>query len=373
MLDHPSYLTPSEVLTKILKNEIEMILHQEEYTQEPIFPKVTKQLACCMVVGLQGAGKTTTLAKIAHRMFSTLTHKPVLTSFDFSRFAAQEQLSKLASKIPAPFFPTDPELSLKQNAENALAFAKDEKATLLLVDTPGTSQIQDKAMDLINTLGNILRPTETLLVLDSMTGQDSIKIGTEFHNKISLTGVILSKSDGDTRGGAALSIRYVTKLPVKYMGNGEKPEDLQIFHFKRVVSQILKQGDLETLKETLGSQMNKSKAPVSDKIDMNTIKDQLEQINSMGGMQKLLKLMPEHAIDKTKIPNENLLTQSKSAIDSMTPKERANPKIINGSRKRRIAAGSGTSIAQINKLLKQYKQMKIISKRSSKTGQNPIR
>ena len=363
-------LSPTQQVIKIVHEEMIKILGSHEsklrYANEP--PSVF------LVVGLQGSGKTTTSGKLA-RWLSRNGHRPLLVSVDVYRPAAREQLRVIARDIDQPIYEGAPEET--QPLELATGAKRESVQTgrdVLLVDTAGRLHIDDDLMVELQQLKELLIPVEILFVADAMTGQDAVKSADEFHKRLGITGVILTKMDGDARGGAALSIRNVTGQPLKFVGVGEKFDALEPFHPDRAANRILGMGDVLSLIEKATEQIDQKKAVemqrklIENDFTLEDFRDQLRQVRKLGPLGSLLDMMPKVGMLKglkdVKV-DEKEIDHVVAIIDSMTPKERANHMIINGSRRRRIAKGSGTSVQEVNQLLKQYaearKMMKSIS------------
>jgi signal recognition particle subunit SRP54 len=363
-------LSPTQQVIKIVHEEMIKILGSHEsklrYANEP--PSVF------LVVGLQGSGKTTTTGKMA-RWLSKNGHRPLMVSVDVYRPAAREQLRVIARDINQPIYEGAPEE--KQPLELATGARRESVQTgrdVLLVDTAGRLHIDDQLMVELQQLKELLNPVEILFVADAMTGQDAVKSADEFHKRLGITGVILTKMDGDARGGAALSIRNVTGQPLKFVGVGEKFDALEPFHPDRAANRILGMGDVLSLIEKATEQIDQKKAVemqrklIENDFTLEDFRDQLRQVRKLGPLGSLLDMMPKVGMLKglkdVKV-DEKEIDHVVAIIDSMTPKERANHMIINGSRRRRIAKGSGTSVQEVNQLLKQYaearKMMKSIS------------
>jgi len=363
-------LSPTQQVIKIVHEEMIKILGSHEsklrYANEP--PSVF------LVVGLQGSGKTTTTGKMA-RWLSKNGHRPLMVSVDVYRPAAREQLRVIARDINQPIYEGAPEE--KQPLELATGARRESVQTgrdVLLVDTAGRLHIDDQLMVELQQLKELLNPVEILFVADAMTGQDAVKSADEFHKRLGITGVILTKMDGDARGGAALSIRNVTGQPLKFVGVGEKSDALEPFHPDRAANRILGMGDVLSLIEKATEQIDQKKAVemqrklIENDFTLEDFRDQLRQVRKLGPLGSLLDMMPKVGMLKglkdVKV-DEKEIDHVVAIIDSMTPKERSNHMIINGSRRRRIAKGSGTSVQEVNQLLKQYaearKMMKSIS------------
>ncbi len=369
-----SQLNPDQAFIKIVNDELIHIMGDE---RAPLDFK-TQPPAIFLMAGLQGSGKTTSAAKLARYLKETENKKVMLASVDVYRPAAIQQLQVLAEQVGAEFFPSESNEKPLAIAQKAIDSAKKHYMDVLIIDTAGRLHIDSDMMDEIKALHHAIKPIETLFVVDSMTGQDAANTAKAFNDALPLTGVILTKTDGDARGGAALSVRQITGKPIKFIGSGEKIEALEPFHPERVASRILGMGDLLTLIEEVERKADKQ---ASDKLakklkkgksfDLEDFKQQLIQMNSMGGltgmMTKLpgMSQIPQNALNQT---NDKTLGQTIAIINSMTPKERRVPKIIVGSRKKRIAVGSGTQIQDVNRLLKQFEQMQKMMKKFTKPG-----
>ncbi len=368
-------LSPGQTLIKIIHDELIVVMGEKNESlnlaaQAPIV---------ILMAGLQGSGKTTTAAKLALYLKETHKKSVLLTSTDVYRPAAILQLETLANQIEVSFHPSSSKDSPIQIAKSALAAAKQKSVDILIVDTAGRLHIDADMMDEIKSLHKVLSPTETLFVVDSMTGQDAAKTAQAFNEALPLTGVILTKTDGDARGGAALSVRFLTGKPIKFMGVGEKIEALSPFYPERIVSRILGRGDIVSLVESVQNTVDQEKAAkIAKKIqkgrgfDLEDFKSQLQEMKKMGGLATLMDKLPgvggaPQAL-KDKMIGDKSLKRFEAIIDSMTLRERHFPDLINGSRKRRIAQGSGTSIQDINQLLKQFEQMQKMFKKMSKGG-----
>jgi len=324
-----------------------------------------------MIVGLQGSGKTTTTGKLA-RWLSKNGHSPLMVSVDVYRPAARQQLSVIARDIKLPIYDGTPEET--KPAELARSARRDASQTgrdVLLVDTAGRLHIDDQLMLELQELKEQLQPAEILFVADAMTGQDAVKSADEFHKRLGITGVILTKMDGDARGGAALSIRSITNQPLKFVGVGEKFDALEPFYPERVAQRILGMGDMLSLIEKVEENIDQKQAEemqrklLDDEFTLDDFRDQLRQIRKLGPLESILGMMPNigpiKQLKDVKV-DEGELTRVVAIIDSMTPKERHNHMIINGARRRRIAKGSGTSVQEVNSLLKQYAQARKMMK-----------
>jgi len=367
-------LTPGQALIKVVNDELVSLMGA---ANEALNLKATPP-AVILMAGLQGAGKTTSVAKLARFLKERHKSKVLVVSVDVYRPAAIKQLATLADELDVAHFPTDPQLSPAVIAEAALEQARKQFFDVLIVDTAGRLHIDADMMTEIQGLHQALSPVETLFVVDSMTGQDAANTARAFDEALPLTGVILTKTDGDARGGAALSIRQITGKPIKFLGVGEKSDALEAFHPDRLASRILGMGDVMSLIEQAEQQIDHDKAQkLAQKLkkgkgfDLEDFREQLKQMQNMGGLSSLVDKLPGMpnlpAAAKNQMDDRELVKLG-AIIDSMTQKERQFPNIIKGSRKKRIAAGSGTQVQDINKLLKQFTQMQKMMKRMGKGG-----
>lgn len=367
-------LKPDQALIKIVHDELVHLLGD---TRAELNFK-TQPPAVFLMAGLQGSGKTTTTAKLARYLKETENKKVMLVSVDVYRPAAIEQLRLLAEQLDVAFFPAESHEQPVSIAQKALDSARKNYVDVVIFDTAGRLHIDTEMMSEIKAIHKAINPVETLFVVDSMTGQDAANTAKAFHEALPLTGVILTKTDGDARGGAALSVKQITGQPIKFMGSGEKIDALEPFHPDRVAQRILGMGDILTLIEEVERKADKAtseklakKLKKGKSFDLEDFKQQLLQMNNMGGiagmMSKLpgLSQLPKQALNQV---NDKAMAQTIAIINSMTPKERRIPKIIVGSRKRRIAQGSGTQIQDVNRLLKQYEQMQKMMKKFTKPG-----
>jgi signal recognition particle subunit SRP54 len=368
-------LSPGQAFIKIVQNELELAMGEVNESLD----LSTQPPAILLMAGLQGAGKTTSVAKLG-RLLKTRDKKSVLVvSADIYRPAAIKQLETLADEVGVEFFPSDITQKPIDIANAAIAHAKKKFIDVVIVDTAGRLHVDSEMMDEIKDLHHAIKPIETLFVVDAMTGQDAANTAKSFNETLPLTGIILTKADGDARGGAALSIRHITGKPIKFIGMGEKVDALEAFHPERIASRILGMGDVLSLIEELETKVDKDKAEkLARKVkagkgfDLEDFREQLIQMKSMGGMTGMMDKMPGMG----KVPsgvknqvNDKSTDQMEVIINSMTKKERGKPEIIKGGRKRRIAAGSGTQIQDVNRLLKQFMQMqKMMKKMSGKGG-----
>ncbi len=362
-------LNAGETVIKLIYDELLNILGEEAPLQ-----KAEKSPTVIMLVGLQGTGKTTTAGKLA-RWLKSKGYTVGLASTDVRRPAAGRQLCTLAQSINVPCFIDEQEKDAVKLTEKVINHAKNAGLSYIILDTAGRLHIDEELMDELVKIKERVNPSEILYVADAMQGQDAINTAEEFHKRLGLTGVILTKLDGDAKGGIALSVRKVLGVPIKFIGVGEKIEDFEQFHPDRIAQRILGLGDIQTLMEKMQAAIDEDKAKEMAKKVMNAeftlddLKEQLQMIRSLGPIENLLKMIPGvgSKIKDLKV-DEKQFIKIEAIINSMTPEERANPHIINGSRKRRIARGSGTTIMDVNKLLKQYKEMKKMMKKMKKSG-----
>ncbi|ALS97923.1 signal recognition particle protein [Lacimicrobium alkaliphilum] len=367
-------LNPGQVFIKIVQSELEAIMGQANEKLD----LSSKPPAVVMVAGLQGAGKTTSIGKLARFLREREKKKVLVVSADIYRPAAIKQLETLASEVQVGFHPSSVDQNPVDIVEGAIEQARKQFYDVLLVDTAGRLHVDDKMMGEIKALHQAIQPIETLFVVDAMTGQDAANTAQAFNDALPLTGVILTKADGDARGGAALSVRHITGKPIKFLGMGEKSDALEPFHPDRVASRILGMGDVLSLVEEIERKVDKDKAQKLAKkvqkgkgFDLQDFKEQLEQMRNMGGMMSLVDKMPGMGNMSAQIKdkaNDKSFNQMEAIINSMTPGERQRPEIIKGSRKRRIASGSGTQIQDVNRLLKQFTQMQKMMKKMSGGG-----
>src|SRR5436305_2539 len=372
-------LSPTEQVIKIVRDELVNILGVEQvkakFAAQP--PTVV------LMAGLQGSGKTTTSGKLAN-WYKKGGHRPMLVSVDVYRPAAREQLKVVAQAIKANLYEgqvgESNTATVERLAKEARKDAINSSCDVLIVDTAGRLHIDEQLMDEMQSLKRLLNPQEILFVADAMTGQDAVNSAKEFHDKLTLTGVVLTKMDGDARGGAALSIRNVTGQPIKFIGVGEKYDALEPFHPDRIVGRILGMGDILSLIEKAEERLDKKKAEemasralAGDGISLEDFRDQLRQVKKMGSLQSLMGMLPsigpfaglqKHA-DKV---DEKQLNRVEAIINSMTAHERIHHEVINGSRRKRIARGSGTSVQEVNNLLRQYAQMRKMFKQIGKAS-----
>ena len=365
-------LSPGQMLVKVVNDEL---VHMMGDVNDELNLSVQPP-AVILMAGLQGSGKTTSTGKLA-RMLKERHKKTVLVaSCDIYRPAAIEQLQTLASEVEAEFFPSSSDQDPVRIATDAISHARKHHLDVVIIDTAGRLHIDDEMMSEIRRLHEAVQPVETLFVVDSMTGQDAANTARTFNDVLPLTGIILTKADGDSRGGAALSIRAITGKPIKFIGVGEKTAALEPFHPDRIASRILGMGDVLSLVEEAEQKVDKQQvARLASKIskgkgfDMNDFRDQLEQMLNMGGLAGMMDKLPGMGnMPKNAMMDDKQVHHMKDIINSMTQHERSFPAIIKGSRRRRIAAGSGTQVQDVNRLLKQHLQMQKMMKKMSKGG-----
>ncbi len=367
-------LNPGQQFVKIVESELVAVMGQANETLN----LAVKPPAVLLMAGLQGAGKTTSVAKLARYLQDREKKKVLVVSADVYRPAAIQQLQTLAAEVGAEFFPSSAEQKPLAIAEAAVAQARRSHADVVIVDTAGRLHIDEQLMQEIQGLHAALEPAETLFVIDAMIGQDAVNTAKAFNDALPLTGVILTKADGDARGGAALSVRHVTGKPIKFLGVGEKVDALEPFHPDRIASRILGMGDILSLIEEAEQKIDQQKArklvnkvQKGRRFDLNDLKEQLQQMQNMGGMTAMLEKLPGMGNVAQMAEQANMGNQFKrmeAIINSMTPAERRNPDLLNGSRKRRITQGSGTQIQDLNRLLKQHKQMARMMKKMKGGG-----
>ena len=366
-------LKPSELFVKILKDELVELLGSEK---KDLYTSGNPSIL--MMVGLQGSGKTTTIGKLALLLRKKYHKKPLLVACDVYRPAAIDQLKQIGKELNIAVYEegkADPrEISL-----NAIKYAKENKFDYVLIDTAGRLHIDEELMNELNSINDIIKPNEILLVVDSMTGQDAINVIQGFNSKLPLTGAILTKLDGDTRGGAALSIRHLTNIPIKFIGISEKMDGLEEFYPERMATRILGMGDIMTMIERAESVIDQDEAMKTakniqkGKFDLEDFLSSLKQIRKLGPLENLIKMIPgasKMGLNNVKIDPKDL-SHIEAIILSMTPYERKHPEILKAERKKRIAKGSGRSVEEVNRLLKQFDQMKVMMK-SMKNGKMPF-
>ena len=367
-------LNPGQVFIKIVQSELESVMGQVNESLN----LAAQPPAIVLMAGLQGAGKTTTVGKLAALLKQREKKKVLVVSVDVYRPAAIKQLETLAIEVGVEFFPSSEDQKPINIANAAIDFARKHFFDVLLMDTAGRLHVDGDMMGEIQALHKAINPIETLFVVDAMTGQDAANTAKAFNDALPLTGVVLTKADGDARGGAALSVRYITGKPIKFIGMGEKLDALEAFHPERIASRILGMGDVLSLIEEVERKVDKDKAQkLANKVqkgkgfDLQDFKEQLEQMRNMGGMMSMMDKMPGMGNMTAQIKdkaNDKSFVQMESIINSMTLGERTRPDVIKGGRKRRIAAGSGTQIQDVNRLLKQFTQMQKMMKKMSGGG-----
>ena len=358
-------LKPGEVFVKIVKDELVDLLGKED---EPLI--IVKPLTILMMCGLQGSGKTTTTGKLALLLRKKYGMKPLMVACDVYRPAAIEQLKQLGKELNIEVY-SEGKGNPVEIAKNAINYAKENGYNYVLIDTAGRLHIDEELMEELQNINEEVNPNEILLVIDSMMGQDAVNVITGFNERLPLTGAVLTKLDGDTKGGAALSIRHLTNIPIKFIGVSEKMDGLEPFHPERMANRILDMGDLMSMIEKAEGVFDEEEALETakklqkGKFDLEDFLNQLHQIKKLGPLENLIKLIP--GAKKMGLNNVNIdpkqMAHIEAIILSMTLEERRNPEILKASRKRRIASGSGRSVEEVNKLLKQFDQMKIMVKR----------
>ena len=357
-------LSPGQMILKIMKEELVTLLGEENDTLN------INGLTSIMMVGLQGSGKTTTASKIAYLMKKKNNKRPLLVACDIYRPAAIDQLITLGKSIDVEVFYDKESKDVVDIATRALAYAREKGFDLVILDTAGRLQVDEALMDELKDVNSVIKPKEVLLVVDAMSGQDSVNVAKAFNDKLRITGLVMSKLDGDARGGAALSIKHLTGIPIKFSGMGEKIEDLEVFYPERMAERILGMGDVLTLVEKAQEAIDEKEAKKTVNKMMNgtfTLDDmliQMQQMNKLGSMKGLMKLipgMPKITDEQEKEANEQM-KKTKAIISSMTMEERRDPKILKASRKIRIAKGSGTQASDVNRVLNQYEKTKEMMK-----------
>lgn len=375
-------LTPAQQVVKIVKEELTVLMGGEK--SEIQFSK--KPPTVIMMVGLQGAGKTTTSGKLANLLRKKNGRKPLMVAGDIYRPAAIDQLQTLGKQLDVPVFSLGNQVSPVQIAKEAIEKARAEYMDTVIVDTAGRLHIDENLMDELKQIKEAVQPNEILLVVDAMTGQDAVNVAKSFNDQLGLTGVVLTKLDGDTRGGAALSIRQVTDTPIKFIGVGEKLDGLEVFHPERMAQRILGMGDVLSLIEKAQDAVDQEKAAEMQKkmrtndITLQDFLEQLEQVRKLGPLQEIMKMMPGinkmKGLDQLNV-DEKQIKHIEAMIQSMTPAEKENPSLLNAKRKQRIAKGSGRSVPEVNRLLKQFedakKMMKMMSGMGGKKGKKGMK
>ena len=364
-------LTPGQMVIKIVNEELTRLMG----TSETRLASANHPPTVVMMCGLQGSGKTTHSAKLALKLKND-GHRPMLVACDIYRPAAIKQLQVVGEQVGVPVFEMGTENPVKI-AEEAIKYAKDHGHDYVFLDTAGRLHIDEELMQELQNIRSTVHPHEILLVIDAMTGQDAVNVAKSFNETLGIDGVILTKLDGDTRGGAALSVRAVTGAPIKFTGTGEKLTDLEPFYPDRMASRILGMGDVLTLIEKAEAHLDAKKAEEMAKklgennFDMNDLLEQMRQVRKMGSLSQIVSMLPgakKKLSDEETEKGEKQLVMTEAIINSMTKKERAKPSIISAQRKRRIAAGSGTKVEDVNRLLKQFEQMQKMMKQFSGNG-----
>lgn len=367
-------LTPGQQVIKVVKEELTELMGGEQSK----IAASNRPPTVIMMVGLQGAGKTTTTGKLANLLRKKYNRKPLLVAADIYRPAAIKQLETLGKQLSMPVFSLGDQVSPVEIAKQAISKAKEDHNDYVLIDTAGRLHVDENLMDELKQIKELSKPDEIFLVVDAMTGQDAVNVAQSFNEQLGLTGVVLTKLDGDTRGGAALSIRAVTNTPIKFVGLGEKLDALEAFHPERMASRILGMGDVLTLIEKAQANVDEEKAKELEKkmrtasFTLDDFLDQLGQVRKMGPLDEILKMMP--GANKIKGMNnlqidEKQISHVEAIIQSMTKDEKVQPEIINANRRKRIAKGSGTSIQEVNRLLKQFEDMKKMMKQMTNMQQ----
>lgn len=357
-------LKPSQVMVKIVQDELTTLMGGEASEL-----KLKTDLSIILMSGLQGSGKTTFTGKLALMLKTKKNRKPLLVACDVYRPAAIEQLKVLAEQIKVPVYSEPDSKNPVEIAKNAILEAKSKGYDLVIVDTAGRLAVDEEMMNEIEAIKKAINPDETLFVVDSMTGQDAVNTAKEFNDRLDFDGVVLTKLDGDTRGGAALSIKTVVNKPIKFVGTGEKLDAIDVFYPDRMASRILGMGDIVSLVKKVEEQYDEKEAKKlqqriqKNQFDFNDFLAQINQIKKMGNLKDLASMIPGvgKAIKDVEI-DDNAFKGIEAIINSMTPKERTNPEILNGSRRQRIAKGSGTNIQEVNKLIKQFEQIRKMMK-----------
>lgn len=363
-MDVLTAVKPSQLMVKIVHDELALLMGGDS-----VDVNITGSPAVILMSGLQGSGKTTFSGKLAQLLKGKRGKKPLLVACDVYRPAAIEQLKVLGEQIGIPVYSEPDCKNPVQIAQNAIKQARQDGQDLVIVDTAGRLAVDEEMMREIKAIKDAINPNEILLVVDSMTGQDAVNTAKEFNDRLDFTGVVLTKLDGDTRGGAALSIRTVVNKPIKFVGTGEKMDALDVFHPARMADRILGMGDIVSLVERAQEQYDEEEAKrlqkkiAKNQFDFNDFISQIQQIKKMGNLKDLASMIPGvgKAIKDIDI-DDNAFKSVEAIIYSMTPKERSNPELLNGSRRQRIAKGSGTSIQEVNRLIKQFDQTRKMMK-----------
>jgi signal recognition particle subunit SRP54 len=369
-------LTPGQALVGIVQRELTTLMGEAAVPLN----LATAPPAVVLLAGLQGSGKTTSAAKLARRLRDDLHRKVLLASCDVYRPAAMAQLAALAAQIGVPYFEPQPELGPVEIATAALAWARTHYYDTVIVDTAGRLAIDEAMMHEISALHATLKPVETLFVVDAMQGQDAVNTARAFAATLPLTGIVLTKLDGDARGGAALSVRQATGAPIKFAGVSEKPDGLEVFHPDRMAARILGMGDMLTFIEEAHRQVDRErtekiarKIKAGKSFDLDDFRLQIVEMRKLGGLQGLLDKLPAQlaaTVQGAQVasPDDRSIRRLEAIINSMTPAERAHPELLKASRKRRVAAGAGASVQDVNRLLKQFEQAQKVMKAAAKGG-----
>src|SRR5690625_3761707 len=360
-------LTPGQQVVKVVQEELTALMGGEHSK----IAVADRPPTVIMMVGLQGAGKTTTTAKLANLLRKQYNRSPLLVACDVYRPAAVDQLQRLGKQLDMPVFEKGTDENPVKIAKEAIEYAKEEHRDYVIIDTAGRLHVDADLMDELTEIKEVIKPDEIFLVVDAMTGQDAVNVAENFNEQLDITGVVLTKLDGDTRGGAALSIKAVTDKPIKFAGTGEKLDELEVFHPERMASRILGMGDVLTLIEKAESQVDEQQArELEEKMrtmsfTLDDFLEQMGQVRQMGPLEDLMAMIPGanrmKGLQNAQI-DERQLSHIEAIIQSMTKEERENPKIMNASRKRRVAKGSGTNVSQVNRLLKQFNDMQKMMK-----------
>ena len=359
-----SKLSPGEEFVKIVKDELTELLGGDSVPLE-----TTKNPTITMLVGLQGSGKTTTIGKLANFLRKNHKKKPLLVACDIYRPAAIDQLKTIGKELNIKVY-SEGKKDPVEITKNAINYAKENDFDYVLIDTAGRLQIDDKLMEELQNIENAINPHETLLVIDAMMGQDAINVINGFNDKLKLTGVILTKLDGDTRGGVALSVKHLTNIPIKFIGVSEKMDGLSEFHPDRMASRIIGMGDVLSLVEKVSSEIDEKDAEdlvkkmTKGSFDLEDFLKQIKQIKKLGPLENIIKLLPgakKMGLNNVKVDPKKM-SHIEAIVLSMTPYERKHPEILKASRKQRIAKGSGTTVTEVNQLLKQFEEMKKMMK-----------
>ena len=362
--DVNSKLSPGEAFVKIIKDELTELLGGDNVPIE-----TTKSPTITMLVGLQGSGKTTTIGKLANYLRKNYKKKPLLVACDVYRPAAIDQLITIGKELNIEVY-SEGKGNPVEITKNALVYAKENGFNYILIDTAGRLQIDEKLMKELQDISSAVHPDETILVIDAMMGQDAINVINGFHEQLSLTGVILTKLDGDTRGGVALSVKHLTNLPIKFIGISEKMDGISEFHPDRMASRILGMGDILSIVEKVSSEIDEKDAESMVKkmtkgnFDLEDFLSQLKQVKKLGPLENIIKLLPgakKMGLNNVKIDPKKM-AHTEAIVLSMTPYERKHPEVLKASRKQRIAKGSGTSVTEVNQLLSQFEEMKKMMK-----------